>query len=119
MMGINAVKGVEIGDGFAVVEQKGSFHRDELSKKGFLSNNVGGTLACISLGQYILVSFAFKPASSIRILGKTLDINGKEVEVVTTGRHDLCVGLRAVPVAEAMLVLVLMDHYLRYKVQWG
>ncbi|PHH58334.1 chorismate synthase [Coxiella burnetii] len=119
MMGINAVKGVEIGDGFAVVEQKGSFHRDELSKKGFLSNHAGGTLAGISSGQDILVSLAFKPASSIRIPGKTLDINGKAVEVVTTGRHDPCVGLRAVPIAEAMLALVLMDHYLRYKAQRG
>ena len=117
MMGINAVKGVEIGDGFSVVEQKGSFHRDEMNKEGFLSNHAGGTLGGISSGQDILVSLAFKPASSICISGKTLDIEGNEVTVITTGRHDPCVGLRAVPIAEAMLGLVLMDHYLRCKAQ--
>ena len=115
MMGINAVKGVEIGDGFSVVEQKGSMHRDEISKRGFLSNHAGGILAGISSGQDILVSLAFKPASSIRIPGKTLNIKGGEVEVVTTGRHDPCVGLRAAPIVEAMLALVLIDHYLRYR----
>ena len=117
MMGINAVKGVEIGEGFLVVEQKGSTHRDEICQEGFLSNRAGGTLAGISSGQDILVSLAFKPASSIRVPGKTLDIMGNEVEVVTTGRHDCCVGFRAVPIAEAMLALVLMDHYLRHKAQ--
>ena len=117
MMGINAVKGVEIGDGFAAIKQKGSFHRDEMNKTGFLSNHAGGTLGGISSGQDILVSLAFKPTSSIRISGKTLDIAGNEVKVITTGRHDPCVGLRAVPIAEAMLGLVLMDHYLRCKVQ--
>ena len=115
MMGINAVKGVEIGDGFSVVKQKGSTHRDEISKKGFLSNHAGGILAGISSGQDILVSLAFKPASSIRIPGKTLNIKGDEVEVVTTGRHDPCVGLRAASIVEAMLALVLIDHYLRYR----
>ena len=117
MMGINAVKGVEIGDGFAVIEQKGSVNRDEMQKRGFLSNHAGGILAGISSGQDILVSLAFKPTSSIRIPGKTLDVRGKEAEVVTTGRHDPCVGLRATPIAEAMLALVLMDHYLRHKAQ--
>ncbi|QTS84083.1 chorismate synthase [Coxiella endosymbiont of Amblyomma nuttalli] len=117
MMGINAVKGVEIGEGFTAVNQKGSTHRDEIRQKGFLSNRSGGTLAGISSGQDILVGLAFKPSSSIRVPGKTLDVSGKEVEVITTGRHDPCVGLRAVPVAEAMLALVLMDHYLRHKAQ--
>ena len=117
MMGINAVKGVEIGDGFSVINQKGSLHRDEVRKKGFLSNHAGGTLAGISSGQDILISLAFKPASSIRISGKTLDVNGKEVKVISMGRHDPCVGLRATPIVEAMLALVLMDHYLRHKAQ--
>lgn len=117
MMSISAVKGVEIGDGFTVVEQKGSTHRDEMRKRGFLSNHSGGMLAGISSGQDIMVSLAFKPASSIRIPGKTFDMKGKEVEVITTGRHDPCVGLRATPIAEAMLALVLMDHYLRHKAQ--
>jgi chorismate synthase len=117
MMGINAVKGVEIGDGFAVVEQKGSHHRDEISKKGFSTNHAGGTLGGISSGQNILVSLAFKPASSIRIPGQTIDIKGNAATVITKGRHDPCVGLRAIPIAEAMLALVLMDHYLRHKAQ--
>ena len=117
MMGINAVKGVEIGDGFSVIEQKGSVHRDEVQKKGFLSNHAGGTLAGISSGQDILVSLAFKPASSIRIPGKTLDVGGQEAKVISMGRHDPCVGLRATPIVEAMLALVLMDHYLRHKAQ--
>ena len=117
MMGINAVKGVEIGDGFAVTEQKGSTHRDEMQKRGFLSNHAGGILAGISSGQDIIVSLAFKPTSSIRVPGKTLDVRGKETEVITTGRHDPCVGLRATPIVEAMLALVLMDHYLRHKAQ--
>ncbi|AJC50563.1 chorismate synthase [Coxiella endosymbiont of Amblyomma americanum] len=117
MMGINAVKGVEIGDGFSVVEQRGSLHRDEIQKRGFLSNHSGGILAGISSGQDILVRLTFKPTSSIRIPGKTVDVNGKETAVITTGRHDPCVGLRATPIAEAMLALVLMDHYLRHKAQ--
>ncbi|PMB54509.1 Chorismate synthase [Coxiella-like endosymbiont] len=117
MMGINAVKGVEIGDGFSVIKQKGSIHRDEMYTKGFLSNHAGGTLAGISSGQDIMVSLAFKPASSIRIPGKTFDVKGKEAELITKGRHDPCVGLRAIPIAEGMLALVLMDHYLRHKAQ--
>lgn len=117
MMSINAVKGVEIGAGFASVEQKGSVHRDEISPAGFLSNNAGGILGGISTGQDILVSIALKPTSSITIPGRTVDVNGESTEVVTTGRHDPCVGLRATPIAEAMLALVLMDHYLRHRAQ--
>jgi len=117
MMSINAVKGVEIGAGFAAVEQRGSTHRDEITPGGFLSNNAGGILGGISTGQDILVSIALKPTSSIIIPGRTVDVSGKSVEVVTTGRHDPCVGLRATPIAEAMLALVLMDHYLRHRAQ--
>jgi chorismate synthase len=117
MMGINAVKGVEIGDGFAAVEQRGSEHRDELTPGGFLSNHAGGTLGGISTGQDILVSIALKPTSSIVIPGRTIDLAGQPVEIVTTGRHDPCVGMRAVPIAEAMLAIVLMDHYLRHRAQ--
>lgn len=117
MMCINAVKGVEIGAGFAAVEQKGSEHRDQISPEGFLSNNAGGVLGGISSGQDILVSIALKPTSSITVPGRTVDVEGKTVEVVTTGRHDPCVGLRATPIAEAMLALVLMDHYLRHRAQ--
>jgi len=117
MMSINAVKGVEIGAGFASVEQRGSTHRDEITPEGFLSNNAGGILGGISTGQDILVSIALKPTSSIIIPGRTVDVNGESVEVVTTGRHDPCVGLRATPIAEAMLALVLMDHYLRHRAQ--
>ncbi|MGH8175956.1 MAG: chorismate synthase [Steroidobacter sp.] len=117
MMSINAVKGVEIGAGFASVEQKGSQHRDELTPRGFLSNNAGGVLGGISSGQDIVVSIALKPTSSITLPGRTIDVNGASVEVVTTGRHDPCVGLRATPIAEAMLALVLMDHYLRQRAQ--
>lgn len=117
MMGINAVKAVGIGDGFDVVNQRGSEHRDEISAKGFLSNHSGGTLGGISSGQDIVVDIAFKPTSSIRIPGRSIDVHGEEVEVVTTGRHDPCVGIRGVPVAEAMLALVLMDHYLRDRAQ--
>lgn len=117
MMCINAVKGVEIGAGFASVSQKGSEHRDEMRPEGFLSNNAGGVLGGISSGQDILVSVALKPTSSITIPGRTVDVNGNSVEVVTTGRHDPCVGLRATPIAEAMLALVLMDHYLRQRGQ--
>lgn len=117
MMSINAVKGVEIGAGFASIEQKGSEHRDQISPEGFLSNNAGGILGGISSGQDILVSIALKPTSSIIIPGRTVDIDGNSVDVVTTGRHDPCVGLRATPIAEAMLALVLMDHYLRHRAQ--
>ena len=117
MMCINAVKGVEVGDGFAAVGQRGSEHRDELTPDGFLSNHAGGTLGGISSGQDIVVSLAIKPTSSIVIPGRTIDNDGRPVEVSTTGRHDPCVGIRAVPIAEAMLALVLMDHYLRHRAQ--
>lgn len=117
MMSINAVKGVEVGDGFAAVEQRGSQHRDELTPDGFLSNHAGGTLGGISSGQDIIVSMALKPTSSIVLPGRTIDVSGRPTEVSTTGRHDPCVGLRAVPIAEAMLALVLMDHFLRHRAQ--
>ena len=112
LMSINAVKGVEIGDGFSVVSQTGSYHRDEMTPTQFLSNHSGGILAGISTGQTIKASIALKPASSIRIPGKSVDDKGNAVEVVTTGRHDVCVGIRAVPVAQAMMACVLMDHWL-------
>ena len=117
MMSINAVKGVEIGAGFASVEQRGSQHRDQMTPQGFLSNEAGGTLGGISSGQDVLVSMAIKPTSSIVKPGRSIDVAGQPVEVVTTGRHDPCVGLRAVPIAEAMLALVLADHYLRDRAQ--
>jgi chorismate synthase len=117
MMGINAVKGVEVGDGFAVVGQRGSQHRDELTPDGFLSNHSGGTLGGISSGQDLVVSLALKPTSSIVIPGRTIDVEGRPVEVSTTGRHDPCVGIRAVPIAEAMMALVLLDHFLRHRAQ--
>jgi chorismate synthase len=117
MLSINAVKGVEIGDGFESVRQHGSEHRDEMTPEGFLSNRAGGVLGGISTGQDIKVSIALKPTSSIRIPGKSIDRTGKPVEVVTTGRHDPCVGVRATPIAEAMLALVLMDHALRHRAQ--
>jgi chorismate synthase len=117
MMGINAVKGVEVGDGFAVVAQRGSQHRDELTPDGFLSNHAGGTLGGISSGQDLVVSLALKPTSSIVIPGRTIDVEGRPVEVSTTGRHDPCVGIRAVPIAEAMMALVLVDHFLRHRAQ--
>ncbi|MCK6370266.1 MAG: chorismate synthase [Gammaproteobacteria bacterium] len=117
MMGINAVKGVEIGDGFAVVEQKGSQHRDEIVPAGFSKNSSGGTLGGISTGQDIVVSIALKPTSSIRLPGATVSRAGEATDIVTTGRHDPCVGLRAAPIAEAMLALVLIDHYLRHRGQ--
>jgi chorismate synthase len=119
MMGINAVKGVEIGVGFAAVAQRGSEHRDELTPAGFRSNNAGGVLGGISSGQDIVVHLAFKPTSSIQVPGDTIDVQGNPLQVVTTGRHDPCVGLRATPIAEAMLALVLMDHYLRHRAQNG
>ncbi|KUE81385.1 chorismate synthase [Aeromonas schubertii] len=117
MMGINAVKGVEIGDGFAVVEQKGSLHRDEMGPQGFASNHAGGVLGGISSGQEIVVSMALKPTSSITVPGKTITTDGEATEMITRGRHDPCVGIRAVPIAEAMLALVLMDHLLRHRAQ--
>ncbi|MCA1928766.1 chorismate synthase [Rheinheimera sp.] len=117
MMSINAVKAVEIGDGFAVVEQRGSTHRDELRLTGFSANHAGGTLGGITSGQDINVSIALKPTSSISIAGKTITTNGEETEMITKGRHDPCVGIRAVPIAEAMLAIVLMDHFLRHRAQ--
>jgi chorismate synthase len=117
MMGINAVKGVEIGAGFAAVAQRGSEHRDELTPGGFASNHAGGVLGGISTGQPVLVHVAFKPTSSIQVPGRTINTEGQPVEIVTTGRHDPCVGLRATPIAEAMLALVLTDHYLRHRAQ--
>lgn len=117
MMSINAVKAVELGAGFLCVEQRGTEHRDEITPEGFLSNNAGGVLGGISSGQDILVSIALKPTSSLRLPARSVDVEGKAVEVVTTGRHDPCVGIRAVPIAEAKLALVLMDHLLRNRAQ--
>jgi len=117
MVSINAVKGVEIGAGFDSVTQKGTEHRDEMTPEGFLSNHAGGVLGGISSGQDILVSVALKPTSSLRLPGRSVDVDGKPVEVVTTGRHDPCVGIRATPIAEAMLAIVLMDHLLRHRAQ--
>ncbi len=117
MMGINAVKGVEIGAGFKAVEQRGSEHRDELTPAGFKSNHAGGVLGGISSGQEIVVSIALKPTSSITVPGMTIDVDGRPAQIATTGRHDPCVGFRATPNAEAMMALVLMDHYLRFRAQ--
>ncbi|TNF91252.1 MAG: chorismate synthase [Gammaproteobacteria bacterium] len=117
MMSINAVKGVEIGDGFGVIELKGTQNRDEITPEGFLSNHAGGTLGGITSGQDILVSIALKPTSSIHLPGKTVDVDGKSAEIRTKGRHDPCVGIRATPIAEAMLAIVLMDHFLRHRAQ--
>jgi chorismate synthase len=119
LMSINAVKGVEIGEGFAVVEQRGSRHRDEMTPQGFLSNNAGGILGGISSGQDIIANIALKPTSSLHIPGRSIDVYGNPVEVITKGRHDPCVGIRATPIAEAMLALVLMDHLLRQRAQNG
>ncbi len=117
LMSINAVKGVEIGAGFASVTQRGSEHRDEIGPNGFAKNDAGGTLGGISSGQDILASIALKPTSSISVPGKTIDRSGKATKIVTRGRHDPCVGLRATPIAEAMVALVLMDHFLRHRAQ--
>lgn len=117
MMSINAVKGVEIGAGFAAVAQRGTEHRDEITPQGFLSNHAGGILGGISTGQNILVNIALKPTSSLHLPGRTVDIQGNATEVITKGRHDPCVGIRATPIAEAMLALVLMDHALRHRAQ--
>src|SRR5450830_1342426 len=119
MMGINAVKGVEIGAGFASVTQRGTTHGDALSPEGFQSNNAGGVLGGISTGQDIDVSIAIKPTSSIISPRESIDVNGKPVDVVTKGRHDPCVGIRATPIAEALLALVLIDHALRHRAQNG
>ncbi|WP_027330878.1 chorismate synthase [Marinimicrobium agarilyticum] len=117
LMSINAVKGVEIGAGFASVAQKGTEHRDEMTPEGFLSNHAGGVLGGISSGQDIVAHLALKPTSSLRVPGRGIDVHGQPTEVVTTGRHDPCVGIRATPIAEAMLALVLMDHCLRHRAQ--
>ena len=117
MMGVNAVKGVEIGAGFASIAQRGSEHGDELTPDGFLSNHAGGVLGGISTGQDVLVSIALKPTSSIRIPRRSIDVRGAETTVSTSGRHDPCVGIRATPIAEAMLACVLMDHALRHRAQ--
>jgi chorismate synthase len=117
LMSINAVKGVEVGAGFACIEQKGTEHRDEITPQGFLGNNAGGVLGGISSGQDIIASIALKPTSSIRLPGQTVNVRGEPVEVITTGRHDPCVGIRATPIAEAMLAIVLMDHLLRHRAQ--
>lgn len=117
LMSINAVKGVELGAGFAAVTQRGSQHRDEMSADGFSKNDAGGTLGGISSGQDLVASIALKPTSSIAVPGATVDKKGETTEIVTTGRHDPCVGLRATPIAEAMIALVLMDHYLRHRAQ--
>ena len=117
MMGINAVKAVEIGDGVAAAAQRGSEHRDELLPQGFASNHSGGILGGISTGQDVLAHVTFKPTSSIQVPGRTINVDGQPVDVVTTGRHDPCVGLRATPMCEAMLALVLIDHFLRNRAQ--
>ena len=119
LMSINAVKGVEIGDGFASVAQRGTEHRDEMTPQGFLSNHSGGILGGISSGQPVIAAIALKPTSSLRLPGRGLDAEGNPVEVITTGRHDPCVGIRATPIAEAMMALVLMDHALRHRAQCG
>jgi chorismate synthase len=117
LMSINAVKGVEIGAGFDCIAQTGSAHRDEITPQGFTSNNAGGVLGGISSGQDIVAHIALKPTSSILAPGRSIDVDGNEVEVITTGRHDPCVGIRATPIAEAMLAIVLMDHLLRHRGQ--
>lgn len=119
LMSINAVKGVEIGDGFGAVAQRGSTHRDEITPEGFLSNHAGGILGGISTGQDVIASIALKPTSSILIPGRSVNVRGEPVEVVTKGRHDPCVGIRATPIAEAMVALVLMDQALRHRAQCG
>jgi chorismate synthase len=117
LMSINAVKGVAVGDGFDVVRQRGTEHRDEMTADGFLSNHAGGVLGGISSGQDLIVRVALKPTSSLTTPGRSVDTAGNEVEVVTKGRHDPCVGIRAVPIAEAMTALVLMDHLMRHRAQ--
>ena len=119
LMGINAVKGVEVGDGFDCVAQKGTQHRDEITPEGFLSNHAGGVLGGISSGQDIVAHMALKPTSSLRLPGRSVDVNGEAAEIITTGRHDPCVGIRATPIAEAMLAIILLDHALRQRGQNG
>ena len=119
LMGINAVKGVQIGAGFDCIDATGSTQRDELSPEGFLANNAGGIVGGISTGQDLVARIALKPTSSIRLPGKSIDSEGNAAEVITTGRHDPCVGVRATPIAEAMVALVLMDHFLRQRGQNG
>ena len=119
LMGLNAVKGVEIGDGMEAARQKGTEHRDEITPDGFLSNHAGGVLGGISSGQAVVAQIAIKPTSSIRLPGRSIDLHGQPIEVVTHGRHDPCVGIRATPIAEALMAIVLMDHALRYRAQCG
>jgi chorismate synthase len=119
LMSINAVKGVEIGDGFEVVSQKGTEHRDEIRPEGFLSNHAGGILGGISTGQLVIAHIALKPTSSLRLMGMSINEDNEPVEVITHGRHDPCVGIRATPIAEAMMAITLMDHLLRQKAQNG
>jgi chorismate synthase len=117
LMSINAVKGVEIGDGFSCVKAKGTEFRDEITPQGFLSNHAGGVLGGISTGQSVFASIALKATSSLRLPGQSVNIHGEPEEVITKGRHDPCVGIRATPIAEAMMALVLMDHVLRNRAQ--
>jgi chorismate synthase len=119
LMGLNAVKGVEIGDGMQAARQKGTEHRDEITPEGFLSNHAGGVLGGISSGQAIVAHLAIKPTSSMRLPGRSVDLHGQPIEVVTHGRHDPCVGIRATPIAEALMAIVLMDHALRHRAQCG
>jgi len=119
LMSINAVKGVEIGDGFACIDSKGTRFRDEITPDGFLSNHAGGILGGISSGQDVIASIALKPTSSLRLPGRSINVRGEPIEVVTEGRHDPCVGIRATPIAEAMVAIVIMDHYLRQRAQNG
>ncbi len=119
LMGLNAVKGVEIGDGMQSARQKGTEHRDEITPEGFLSNHAGGVLGGISSGQPIVAHIAIKPTSSIRLPGRSINLKGEPIEVVTHGRHDPCVGIRATPIAEALMAVVLMDHALRHRAQCG
>ncbi len=117
MMSINAAKGVEIGAGFASITQKGTVHRDEITLDGFIGNNAGGVLGGISSGQDIIVHTAFKPTSSLRLPARSVNLQGEEVEVITKGRHDPCVGIRATPICEAQLAITLMDQILRHRAQ--
>ncbi len=119
LMGLNAVKGVEIGDGMLSARQKGTEHRDELTPQGFLSNHAGGVLGGISSGQPLVAHIAIKPTSSIRLPGRSINLKGEPIEVVTHGRHDPCVGIRATPIAEALMAIVIMDHALRHRAQCG
>jgi len=119
LMSINAVKGIEIGAGFGCIAQRGSEHRDEMTPEGFLSNHAGGVLGGISSGQPIVARLALKPTSSITTPGRSIDVHGQPVEVITKGRHDPCVGIRATPIAEAMMAITLLDHWLRHRGQNG